>query len=78
MPDLKQNYQFFLDNRATLLKKYAGKFLVIKDGAVVSAYDTEIEAYNDASSKFKLGSFLIQQCVKKENRAVFNSRVTFV
>ena len=76
---LDQNYQFFLDNRTKLLKKYTGQFVVINNEQVAGSYDDEQEAYTDALKKFGLGKFLIQKCIRKneEPKAIFNSRVIF-
>jgi hypothetical protein len=54
--------KFFKDNQEELVKKYDGKTLVIKNNEVVGIYSTPMDAYKDASTKFALGSFMIQTC----------------
>jgi len=61
--NLKQELSYFKANQAELVKKYNGKFLVIKDQKIQGVYDSEIDAYMGAKKKIKLGTFLIQQCL---------------
>lgn len=63
---LKEELDYFKANQEELVKKYNGKFLVIKGQKVQGVYNSEIDAYTDAKSKFKLGTFLIQQCLPGE------------
>jgi hypothetical protein len=60
--NLKKEFDYFKENQTELVKKYSGKFLVIKDQKVQGVYDTEIDAYMGAKEKFEMGTFLIQQC----------------
>jgi len=63
---LEKQFDYFKSHQNKLLKKNEGKFLVIKDKKVQGTYDTEIEAYMETKKKFKLGTFLIQQCLPGE------------
>ena len=76
---LRDQFQYYLDHQIDLLKNYDGKFVVIKDFEVVSAYDTEIEAYLDSIKKYELGTFIIQKCSPgdKDYTQYFRSRVAF-
>lgn len=78
MSDLKKDYQYYVDNQDKLARQYAGKYLVIKDEAVVDAYDSEIDAYEAAKEKFELGTFLIKPCTPKgtDTVQVFHTRAT--
>lgn len=60
---LEQDFKYYLDNQKELVKKYNGLFLIIKDCVVVGSYATKQEAYNTATAKYQLGTFLIQQCL---------------
>jgi len=64
--NLKRELDYFKVNQKEFVEKYGGKFLVIKDQKIQEAYDSEIDAYTDAKSKFELGTFLIQQCLPGE------------
>lgn len=76
---LDKEYKFYLKNQADLVKKYKGKFLIIKDEKIVGVFGTREEAYNSAIAQYKLGTFLIQECLEsgKNVTQTFNSRVAF-
>lgn len=59
---LEKEFEYYLRNQAALVKKYNGKFVVIKGGQVIGAYDSDIEAISEASKKHELGTFLVQKC----------------
>lgn len=59
---LEKEFQYYLDHQDEFVKKYNGKFLVIKDSKVVKAYDDKDEAYFEAQKDNDLGTFLIQYC----------------
>lgn len=75
---LKIEFDYYKENQDELVRKYQGKFLVIKDRQVQGVYDSEIEAYQAAQKKFILGSFLIQLVKPGEGSytQTFYSRVT--
>ncbi len=79
MTRLEEELNYYIENQDELVKKYEGKYLVIKDKKVVGVYDSELEAYNDAKSKFKAGTFLIQPCMpgSESYTQTFHSRVMF-
>lgn len=76
---LQKELEFFKANQQELVKKYEGKFLIIKDQQVQGVYDAEMEAYTEAKKKFELGTFLIQHCIagQESYTQTFHSRVTF-
>lgn len=76
---LKQEFQYYLDHQEEFVKKHLNKFLVIRDQKVVGVYDTKPEAYDEATSKYELGSFLIQHCLPGTlgHTQTFHSQVIF-
>lgn len=76
---LQKQLEYFKLHQDELVKKYRGKFLVIKDQKVQGFYNTETEAYTDAKKKFGLGNFLIQQSLpgQESYTQTFHSRVEF-
>ena len=76
---LKKEFEYYLANQSELVKKYEGKFLVIKSENIVAVYDTKEQAYNETIKKHELGSFLIQLCSKGNDAytQTFHSRVSF-
>ena len=72
MADLKKDFQYFLDNKSELVKKYGGMYIVIVGCNVVgSFYSVE---------KYGLGNFVIQLCSENEEAytQTYHSRVSFV
>jgi len=62
MDKLEKDFQFYKENQDKLLKKYAGKFIVIVNQEVVDCYDNEETAYFESEKKFGLGNFFIIKC----------------
>lgn len=79
MADLKALFQYYLDHQDELVKEYNGKYLVIKDNAVVGVFDSEKDAYFDSESKYGLGNFIIQLCTPGDGAYTqhFMSRISF-
>ena len=76
---LEKEFQYYIDNQETLVKKYAGKVLAIKGGVILGAFDSEIQAVKFLAPDHKLGSYLLQRCLdgKESYTRVFHSRVVF-
>lgn len=74
---LEKEFQYYIDNQEQLVKKYNGKFIVIKGDSVIGAYESHSEAYQEALKKNEIGSFLIQHCLPGEDAytQTFHSRV---
>jgi len=74
---LEKEYKYFQDNLESLLKEHKGKFLIIKDASVQGIFNTYNEALANALTKYKLGQFLIQECIKESLSTAhfFNSNV---
>lgn len=80
MADLKKDFQYFLDNKSELVKKYGGMYIVIVSCKVVGSFTDENDAYYDSVEKYGLGNFIIQLCTEneKEYTETYHSRVVFV
>jgi hypothetical protein len=75
---LEKEYKFYQKHQADFLKKYNGKVLVIVGEKVVGVYNDEVAAYEDATAKYQLGTFLIQKCSFDGNSVqTFHSRVIY-
>ena len=73
---LEKEYKYFNDNRKSFIKKYKGKFIVLKDNNVLGIYDSMPEAISETTENHELGTFLVQQCVPEEqNIQHFHTRV---
>lgn len=76
---LQDEFEFYIDHQDEMVEKYDGKFIAIKDGKVLGAYDDELAAITETQKTHKLGTFLVQR-VSRGNEAytqTFHSRVVF-
>jgi len=80
MVRLEKEFTYFLTHLEELVKKYAGKYIVIKGEQVLGAYDTLEEAISQTSKTEKIGTFLVQKCNRQEEdyTQTFHSRAIFV
>jgi hypothetical protein len=76
---LEKEFDYYLKHQAELVKKYSGKYIVIKGEQVIGAYASEIEAVQKSSEAHELGTFLVQKCEpgKDSYTQTFHSRVAF-
>ncbi len=81
MPELslKTEFQYYLDHQDEMVKKYDGKFVVIKGSEVLAAYDDELTAIRETQKSHELGTFLVQKVSKgdADYTQTFHSRVVF-
>ena len=64
---LRNEFDWYLANQNSLVERYSGKHLVIKDNKVVSAFDTAMDALTNAKKMYQPGTFLIQLCTPGED-----------
>jgi len=79
MEKLEKEFKYYLEHQGELVKKYNGKFIVIKNREVIDVFDTELEAIEKTAKKHELGTFLVQKC-ERGNASythTYNSRVLF-
>jgi len=76
---LKQEFEYYVEHQQELVEQYNGKFVVIKDKAVIGAYDDEVVAINETVKKHELGTFLVQKCEPGTDNytQTYHSRVAF-
>lgn len=77
--NLEKEFEFYLANQNELVKKYNGKYIVIKNCTVIGAYDSESEAIAKTSKEHPLGTFLVQKCEPgaESYTQTYHSRVAF-
>lgn len=76
---LKIEFDYYLAHQDELVKKYNGKYVVIKDQKVIGDYDDQAKAVLETQREHELGTFLVQK-VEPGNNAysqTFRSRVQF-
>ncbi len=76
---LKQEFDYYVQHHAELVEKYDGKVIVIKNCTIIGSFADELEAIEEVSKKYELGTFLVQKCEPGEQNysATFHSRVSF-
>lgn len=76
---LEKEFKYYVDHQDELVKKYNGKYIVIKDLKVIGSYDSEIEAIESTSKDHELGTFLVQKCEpgSESYTQTYHSRVAF-
>jgi hypothetical protein len=78
-PRLENEFKFYLENQSELVKKYNGKYIVIKNSEIIGVFDSEIDAVEKTSEHHELGTFLVQKCEpgKESYTQTYHSRVFF-
>jgi hypothetical protein len=76
---LEKDFQYFLDHKEELIKKYNGRCIVIKNCEVIGDFDNELIAIKETTKIHPLGTFIVQICDPGEESytATFHSRVNF-
>lgn len=76
---LKKEFEYYLAHQDELVKKYNGKFIVIKDQRVIGEYASQISAINETRKSHKPGTFLVQKVEPGDSAytQTFHSRVAF-
>ena len=76
---LKPEFEYYLANQAKFVQQHNGKFIVIKDRAVIGVFDDQTTAVSETKKTHELGTFLVQK-VEPGDEAytqTFHSRVAF-
>lgn len=78
--ELEKEFNYYIKHQEELVKKYDGKYIVIKDLNVIGAYDSELEAVQKTAEKYELGTFLVQKCEpgSESYTQTYHSRVSLV
>ena len=79
MENLEKEFKYYLEHQDEFVKKYNGKFIVIKNQEVIGVFDSELEAIEKTTEKHELGTFLVQKCERgsESYTQTYHSRVTF-
>lgn len=79
MSELETEFKYYLEHQDELVKRYNGKFIVIKDRKVIGVFDSELEAITKTTETHELGTFLVQKCEpgSESYTQTYHSRVTF-
>lgn len=74
---LEKDFEYYLEHQDELVRKYNGRYVVIKNQEVLDAYDDIETAVNETAKNHELGTFLVQRCSpgKEDYTQTFHSRV---
>ena len=77
---LEKEFKYYLEHQDEFVKKYNGKFIVIKNREVLGVFDSELEAIEKTAETHELGTFLVQKCEpgSESYTQTYHSRVAFV
>lgn len=76
---LKREFDYYLANQAELVKRYDGRYVVIKGAMVIGDYTDQLSAVSETSKTEELGTFLVQKVEpgSAAHTQTFHSRVAF-
>lgn len=76
---LLPEFEFYLAHQDELVKQYDGRYIAIKDQAVLAAYDSELIAVTETQKSHELGTFLVQKVSagNSEYSQTFHTRAVF-
>ena len=76
---LEKEFNYYLAHQDELVKKFGGKYIVIKNHNVIGSYSGEIEAIQESVKSHDLGTFLVQKCEPGSAgyTQTYHSRVAF-
>lgn len=65
--DRRSDFQFFIEHNTELFAKHGHKFLAIKNKSIIGVFDSPTEAIISLSGKYKVGTYIIQECSGDES-----------
>jgi hypothetical protein len=76
---LKREFEYYIANQDALVKKYNGRYIVIKEQQVIADYADESTAVFETQKTHPLGTFLVQRVAPGTDAytQTFHSRVIF-
>ena len=76
---LEKEFRYYLEQQAELVKKYNGRYIVMKDCQVIGDFSSELEAIEKTTEMHEMGTFLVQKCEpgKDSYTQTYHSRVSF-
>ena len=79
MSTLHAEFDFYVTHQEEMIERYDGRVIAIKDGRVLGAYDSYVEALIETSKEHAEGTFLLQRVSDgtKDYTATYHSRVSF-
>ena len=64
---LEKEMAYYIEHQAELLKRYEGKYILIKGEKIIGVYESEEKAYKAGLKKFGNKPFFITCCISPIN-----------
>lgn len=76
---LQREFEYYLAHQEELLKRYNGRFIVLKNQQVLGDYASDLDAVLETQKTHEMGTFLVQRVVPGDDgyTQTFRSRVAF-
>ena len=76
---LYEEFQWYIQSQDEFVRQYDGQYIVLKNGKVIGAYDTDLAAVLESQKNHCLGTFLVQKVTAGDSAysQKFQSRVAF-
>ena len=77
---LQKEFAYYLAHQDEIVDNYDGKYIVIRDGQVLSDYEDELAAITETQKSHELGTFLVQKVSTgtSDFSLTFHSRAMFL
>lgn len=72
---LEDEFEYYIAHESEILARHRDRYVVIKGGRVLGAFDSEIEAVSETAKREPAGTFLVQHAVPGAHTQAFFSRV---
>lgn len=63
----RNDFDYFIRHYQELYDKYGHKFIAIRNTEILGLFDTELDAINEVSKNYPLGTFIVQECNGNES-----------
>ncbi len=63
----RSDFDYFIKHYQELYDKYGHKFIAVRNREILGSFDTELDAINEVSKEYPLGTFIVQECNGNES-----------
>lgn len=81
MTSIKEDYQWFKDNRDQIIANHIGERVVIKDKNIVGYFPDDKQSLDAMNEKgFPMGTYIVQRCLSEDSDTeyYYTGRYAFV
>ena len=76
---LRQEFEYYLKHQEELVRKYDGRYVVVKGQEIIGVFEDELKAFIETKKQHPAGTFLVQKVAPGDGAYTqsFHSRVAF-